>query len=149
DGIELAALAVGKGERFALWDALRNKPAVLPAVDHGREHARRPSLLVDVLGVKQLLDQPDLIVGVEYCEGGLQVDKLGVPAQDRTRGGMEGAGPWDAPGHGGDSLRGRGLSPPGRPGWGGSGGEFGRAGGGQVQNMGNARGEHACLAGPG
>src|SRR5215467_1190844 len=58
DGIELAALAVGKGERFALWHALRNKPAVLPAVDHGREHARRPSLLVDVLGVKQLLEQP-------------------------------------------------------------------------------------------
>src|SRR5262249_50715962 len=103
-GIELAALAVGKGERFALWDALRNKPAVLPAVDHGREHPRRPSLLVDVLGVKQLLEQPDLIVGVEYCEGGLQVDKLGVPAQDLHADGMEGAEPWHALDHAADQL---------------------------------------------
>ncbi len=51
-GIELEALAVGEGGAFAGLDVLRREAAVLPAVDHAGEHAGRPALLVDVLGLR-------------------------------------------------------------------------------------------------
>ena len=63
--------------------------AVLPAVDQAGEQARRPALLVDVLGLDDLPHQAELVVDVEDGEVRLQADELGVAAQDlapRARG---------------------------------------------------------------
>ena len=57
--VELAALAVGEGARVAFGDFGRAEALVLPAVDHLRELARRPALVVQALGLDQLLDQAD------------------------------------------------------------------------------------------
>jgi hypothetical protein len=55
---------------------------VLPAVDQPGERARRPALVVDVLGDEDLFEQAQLVVGVEDGEIRLQPDELGVTAQD-------------------------------------------------------------------
>ena len=47
---------------------VRRQAAVLPAVDEGGERAGRPALLVDVLGLDHLPHQADLVVGVEDGE---------------------------------------------------------------------------------
>ena len=103
-GIKLAALAVGIGKRFAFRYALWREPAVLPPVDHGGEQPRRPPLLVDVLRFEQLLQQPDLVVGVEHREGRLEVHKLGMAAKDLDPDGVEGAEPGHALDHPADQL---------------------------------------------
>ena len=86
------------GVRFARRDARGRQRAVLPAVDQPGQHPRGPALLVDVFRRDQLLEQADLVVGVEDREAGLQVqvaraDQLGVAAQDLDADGMEGAEP--------------------------------------------------------
>jgi hypothetical protein len=48
--IELLALAVCEARGLAGRHLLRGQAAVLPAVEQAGEHARRPALLVDVLG---------------------------------------------------------------------------------------------------
>ena len=60
------------------------------------EHTRRPALLVDILRREQLLEQPDLVVGVENGEGRLEVDELGMAAQDLDADGVERAEPRHA-----------------------------------------------------
>ena len=102
--VEVARPAIGEGEALALRHALRRQPAILPAVDHGGEQPRRPALLVDVLGFEQLLDKPDLIVGVEHGEGGLEIDELGMPTQDLDPDGVERAQPRHALDHAPDQL---------------------------------------------
>src|SRR5262249_9116767 len=52
--IKLLALAVGKAGGFAGGYLGGRKAAVLPAVDQPSKHARRPALLVDILGGEQL-----------------------------------------------------------------------------------------------
>ena len=94
-GVELGAAAVGETALVG-WHPLRPLGAVLPAVDHRGEHPRRPALLVDVPGAEQLLDQPDLVVGVENGEGRFQPDQLRVAAQDPDADGVEGAEPGHA-----------------------------------------------------
>ena len=91
---------------------LRRQPAILPAVDHAGEHARRPALLVDVLGFKELLHQPHLIVDVENGEVGLEPDQFGVAAQDFHADRMEGAEPGHALNHMADDLADAELSSP-------------------------------------
>ena len=44
--------------------------------------ARRPAPLVDIGGREDLLQQPELVVGVEDREARLEPDRLGVAAQD-------------------------------------------------------------------
>ena len=102
--VELARPAIGEGEALALGHALRRESAVLPAVDHGREQPCGPALLVDILGLEQLLEQPDLVVGVEHGEGGLEIDELGMPAQDLDPDGVERAEPGHALDHAPDQL---------------------------------------------
>ncbi len=102
--VKLARFAVGEGEALALGHALRREPSVLPAVDHGSEQPRRPALLVDILGLEQLLDEPDLVVGVEHGEGRLEIDELGVAAHDLDADGVEGAEPGHALDHAADQL---------------------------------------------
>ena len=80
-GVELLAAAAGEARGLAGGDLVGREPAVLPAVDEAREHARRPALLVDVLGLEQLLEQTDLVVDVEDGEVGLEADQLGVAAE--------------------------------------------------------------------
>ena len=98
--IELAALAIGEGARVALGNFVRSKPLVLPAVDHLRELARRPALVVEVLGLDELLQEPDLVVGVENGEVRLQPGEFGVAAQDLDADRVERA----EPGHALDGL---------------------------------------------
>ena len=52
-----------------------------------------PALVVDILGRGDLLDQAQLVVGVEDGEIGLQPDRLGMAAQDARGDRMEGAEP--------------------------------------------------------
>src|SRR5262245_45098295 len=103
-GIKLAALPVGEGKALPIRNPFRAKTSVLPAVDHGGEETRRPPLLVDVLGLEQLLQKPDLVIGVENCEGRLEVYKLGMAAQDLDANGVEGAEPGHALDHPADQL---------------------------------------------
>ena len=144
--IELARFAVGEGEALAFRHALGRKPSVLPAVDHGREHPRRPALLVDILGIEQLLQQPDLIVGIEHGERRFQIDQLGMAAEDLDADGVEGAEPRHALDHATDQLAdaefhlARGLVGEGH------GENLSRPRSAQAQNMGNARRQHPCLA---
>ena len=147
--IKLAALAVGKGEGFAFRHALWREPAVLPPVDHGGEQPRRPSLLVDVLRLQELLQQPDLVVGIEHREGRLEVHKLGMAAQDLDADGMERAEPRHALDHPADQLADAALHLPRRLVGEGHGEDLRRPRPAQAQNMGNPRGEHARLAGSG
>ena len=94
-GVELAAAAVGEAA-FVAGHLPGPLGAVLPAVDHRGEHPCRPALLVNVPGAEQLLDQPDLVVGVEDGEGRFQPRQLGVAAQDPDADGVEGAEPRHA-----------------------------------------------------
>ncbi len=103
--IELPALAVGESRRLAGRNGIRVEPAVLPAVDQVGEAARRPALLVDVLGLDHLLHQADLVVCVEDGEARLEPHKLGMPAQDLGRDRMERAEPGHALGHRTDEDR--------------------------------------------
>ena len=142
-------MPLAKHAGFAGRHLVRRQPAVLPAVDQRGEHARRPALLVDLLGVEQLLEQPDLIVDVENGEIGLEPHQLGMPAQDLHADRVEGAEPGHALDHLADDLadallhlarrlvgegHGQNLARP-------------RAAGGE--DVGDARGEHARLAGAG
>jgi len=114
----------------------------------GGELAGRPALLVDVLGLKDLLQETDLVVGVEDGEVALQTDQLGVAAQDLDPDRVEGAEPGhpldrfadqraDALAHLAGGLVGEGdgedLAGP-------------RLAGGK--NVGDACGQHPRLAGP-
>ena len=57
------------------------EPAVLPLVDEPGELARRPAFLVEPLGLDQLLEHAELIVGVEDGEIALEADEFGVAAK--------------------------------------------------------------------
>jgi hypothetical protein len=58
--------------------------------------ARRPALVVDVLGLDQLLEQPLLVVGVDDREVGFQAHQFGMAAQDLGADRVEGAEPAHA-----------------------------------------------------
>jgi len=147
--VELEALAVGEHGGFARRHLLGRQPAVLPAVDQHGQNSRRPPLLVDVLGLQKLLEQPDLVVDVEDGEIALQPDHLGMAAQDFHADRVKRAEPRHALDHAADDLAdamfhlarrfvgegdGQNLAGPGA------------AGG---KNMRDAHGEHAGLAGAG
>ena len=80
--VKRRALAVGEVVRLARRDLRGRQAAVLPAVDPMRQRARRPPLVVDVLGLQNLFEQADLIVRVENGEIGFEPDQFGVAAQD-------------------------------------------------------------------
>jgi hypothetical protein len=148
-GVELLAAAVGKRGGLAGRHLVGRQPAVLPMINQPGQHAARPALLVDVLGLEQLLEQPDLVVGVEDGEVALQPDQLGVAAQDLHADRVERAEPRHAldrlADHAADPLLhlARGLVGEGhcenvaRP----------RAAGGE--DVGDPRGQHSCFAGSG
>ena len=94
--VELATPAVGEGARVALGYLGRPEPLVLPAIDHLRELARRPALVVEAVGLDQLLDQPHDVVGIEDREIGSQPGQLRVAAKELDADRVEGAEPGHA-----------------------------------------------------
>ncbi len=66
--VELLRLAVGEAPFVLFGDAFRRLGAVLPAVDQAREMARRPALRINALGLEDLLQKAQLVVGVENGE---------------------------------------------------------------------------------
>ena len=94
--IELGAAAGGEGFGLAGVDLLGSPAAVLPAVDEAGELARGPALLVEAGGLDELLQDAQLVVGVEDGEVGLKADELGVAAQHARGDGVEGAEPRHA-----------------------------------------------------
>ncbi len=147
--VEVARFAVGEGEALAVGHAFRHEAPVLPAVDHRGEQSRRPALLVDVLRLQQLLDESDLVVGVEHREGRLEIDKLRVAAQDLDADGVERAEPRHAFHHAADQSADPDLHLPRRLVGEGDGEDLTRPGAAVAQDVGDPGGEHARLAGAG
>ncbi len=102
--VDLLALAIGKEPGIGRGDVLGQQAAIFPAIHHGRELAGRPAFLVDVFGGEQLLDQTDLVVGVQNREIGAQADQFGVATDQPRADGVEGAKPWHALDRGSDQL---------------------------------------------
>ena len=147
--VELEPLAGGEGGGLGRRYLLRREPAVLPAVDQHRQDARGPALLVDVLGREELLEQPDLIVDVQDGEIGLEADQLGVAAQDFHADRVEGAEPRHALDHAADDLLDAVLHLARRLVGEGDGEDLARPGAAGGEDVGDAHGEHARLAGAG
>ena len=58
--------------------------------------ARRPALLVDLLGLDELFHQAQLVIGIDDGEGGFQAHQLGMAAQDLGRDRVESPHPRHA-----------------------------------------------------
>ena len=98
-GVEFGAAAV-EGARVGGGHLVGRQRAVLPVVDVACQHTGRPALVVDPGSLNELLQQTQLIVGVENGEGGFETDEFGVAAQQFHPDGVEGA----KPGHAFDRL---------------------------------------------
>ena len=94
--VKLAPLAIAEGARLAFRNVLRRQATVLPAVHLRGEHARRPALLIQPLGLDHLFHQAQLIVSVENGEAALQAHQLRMAAQDLHADGVERAEPRHA-----------------------------------------------------
>ena len=98
----------GEGFGFAGIDLRRTPAAVLPPIDEPGELARGPALLIEVRGLDQLLEDPQLVVGVEDGEVGVEADKLRVASKhargDRVKGAEPGHPFERSAGQCGDSL---------------------------------------------
>ena len=147
--VELAAAAVAEHRGFAGGDLRRRQAAVLPAVDQSGQHPRRPALVVDVVGGEQLLEQADLVVGVEHGEVRGELHQLGVIAQDAAADRMEGAEPRHAFDRLAEHLAEPQLHLARRLVGEGHRQDLGGAGAAGGKDVGDPRGQHAGLAGAG
>ncbi len=146
--VELEGHALGIIALLARPHLVGRQAAILPALDHAQHGAGRPFLLVDILGDQKLLQQPDLVVGIEDGEIGLEADDLGMAAQQSGGQRMEGAEPpalhrpvdegGDAVLHLARRLVGEGDAE-----------KFARPRPARHQDMRQARGQHPRLAGAG
>jgi hypothetical protein len=145
--VEFAAAAIGEGAGVPFRNLVGGKALILPGIDHLREGPRRPTLVVQPLGLDQLLDQAGDVVGVEDGEIRAQTGQFGMAAQQLDADGVEGAQPWhaldrlankhaDAVLHLARRLVGEG-----------DGEDLAGEGAASGQDMGDAGGEHARLAG--
>ena len=145
--VERGALAVAEGGGLARRHMRDIEAAVLPGVDQEGERARGPALVVDVLGLQHLLQQADLVVGVEDGEVRPQAHELGVAAQDFRADRMERAEPRHAfaglPRDAGDAV----LHLAGRLVGEGDREDFVRAREPEREDVRDARRQHARLAG--
>ncbi len=80
--IEVDRAAAGEVAGVVAPDFFGTEPTVLPTLDDGEQQPRRPAPFVDVLHREDLLQEANLVVGVENRKARLQPDQLGVPAQD-------------------------------------------------------------------
>lgn len=147
--VEFAALAVGKGTSVTFRDLGGIEALVLPAVDHLGELLGRPALVVETLGLDDLLDQAHDIIGIENGEVGGEADEFGMPAQKLHADGVEGAEPGHAFDRTADQMAdtllhlARGLVGEGHR------ENLARKGLSRCQDVGNTGGENAGLAGAG
>ena len=146
--VDLDRLAVGELAGILGRHLVGGERAVLPALDDAGKHAGRPFLVVDALGLQQLLDQPRLVVGVEDGEVALQPDQLGMAAQNPHADRMEGAEPH-AVGGAADQLRDAVQHFARRLVGEGDGEDLRRPGATGDQLVRDAGGQHASLAGAG
>ena len=118
-------------------------------VDHAGQHARGPALVVDVLGRQDLLEQSYLVVDIEDGEVGLQAHEFGMAAQNLHADGVEGAEPGHTLDHLTDHVAdallhlARGFVGEGHC------KDFGWACAAGREDVRDAGGQHACLAGAG
>ena len=104
--VERRPSSAGECRRFARRRVRRIQAAILPSVDEIRERSRRPAFFVQVIRLEELLEQAQLVIGVEDGEIRSQAHKLGMHAQDLGADRMERAEPRHAlfgPGEGGDA----------------------------------------------
>ena len=148
-GVELAPATVDIGACLALGDLGRPQTLVLPAIESGGELAGRPALLVDAVGLDQLLDQAQLVVGVENGEVALQADEFGMFAQHANADRVEGAEPGHALDDAADQLADAFLHLARRLVGEGHREDLRGKGAARRQNVGDAGGQHARLAGAG
>ncbi len=80
--VDIDRPAVGDLARIGGVDPVRRQALVLPALDDMDQHPRRPTLVVDALDFQNLLQQPDLVIGIEDGEARFQTDQFGMAAQD-------------------------------------------------------------------
>ena len=102
--IEFATFAIGKIMRFACWHFVGCQAAVFPTVDVTGELSCGPAFFVEVFRFDKLLEQADLIVGVEDGEVGAQTGEFRVAAQHLRADGVEGAEPLHAFDHTADEA---------------------------------------------
>ena len=147
-GIELARAPERELVDLGFRHLFGRLAAIFPALDDREQGARRPAPRIQVRRLDHLLQQAQLIVGIEDREVGLEPDQLGVAAQQAGAERMEGAEPQaldalpeqprDALDHLARRLVGEGhrerLVRPRPPGH---------------QQVGKARGQHPGLAGAG
>jgi hypothetical protein len=69
--VERDSSATGEFDILGRAYLLRRKPAILPALDHGEQRPCRPAFFIDLLRLQELLQQSDLVVGVEDGEAWL------------------------------------------------------------------------------
>jgi len=91
--IELARAAQAEIADLGVGHPIGRDPAVLLPLDDRQQGARGPALGIKVAGLDHLLDQAQLVVGVDDREVGLEADQLGVAAQQARAQGVEGAEP--------------------------------------------------------
>src|SRR3546814_17683983 len=92
----MLALAVGIGLLVGGIEIAGNEAAVLPLVDEARELARGPAFLVEPLGLDELLEDTELVVGVEAGEIAFQPAQFGVAAEHLCRAAVDVAEPRHA-----------------------------------------------------
>ena len=74
--------------------ALRIDAPVLPSIDQARERSRRPAFVVQIFRLQKLLEQAQLVVGIENGEIWPQAHELRMHAQDLA------PTEWKVPSHG-------------------------------------------------
>ena len=91
--IQRGAFAAGEPRRLTRWHALRIDPAILPSIDQICERSRRPAFVVQIFRLQKLLEQPQLVVGIENGEIRPQTHELSMHPQDLGADRMERAEP--------------------------------------------------------
>ena len=148
-GIEDRPLAGGVAVGLAVRHVGRQPAAILPAVDQRRELARRVALLVEIGGGDDLLDQAQLIVGVEDGEIRFEARQFRMTAQHPRADRMEGAQPLHPLDHAADEQADALLHLARRLVGEGDGEDLSRIGAARIEEVGKPGRQHARLAGAG
>ncbi len=149
DLVETLSASFGEGPFVVLAQLVRHQAAILPAIDQAGEMARRPALLVDILGLDDLFEQAQLVVRVKNGERGFQIHQFGMAAQDLGRDRVKGSQPGHALDGFADDLADALLHLACRLVGEGDGEDFPRPGTTGREDVGEAGGEDAGLAGAG
>ena len=94
--VEPLPFAIGPGLVFQRVKIGGVVSAVFPAVDQPGQLSRRPALVVQTFSLDQLLEQAQLVIGINDRECRVQPDEFGMPSQHLGRNGVECAQPRHA-----------------------------------------------------